>query len=64
MQVATGKWIDSGEAMEKGIMCMLHGNPDKQKYFCLCQGEITKQELSRYYKMQEDKYDKDQNKLS
>lgn len=49
----TCKFLESGEAHNKGISCILHNNPDKQKYFCMCEGGVTKQELRRHYKIKE-----------
>ncbi|MDE1866780.1 MAG: hypothetical protein KGI08_03595 [Thaumarchaeota archaeon] len=32
----TCQFVKSGEAMRQGMMCILHSNPDGEKYYCLC----------------------------
>lgn len=34
----TCQFVKSGEAMKKGIMCLLHICTDYEKYYCLCDG--------------------------
>ena len=47
----TCKYLESPKCVAS---CILHNNPDKQKYFCFCEGEVTKQEMKRHYKMKID----------
>jgi len=49
----TCKYLESPNHPE---LCILHMNPDKQKYFCLCEGGVTKEELKRYYKLRKDEH--------